>query len=152
MKYEEVKKDLFSVDKKYALGHCVAQDGGMGAGIAVLFVKKFGAVLRKVVTDSNPAISDVVFFHSEKKNRNIYNIVTKKESWGKPTRKTFDDAIVILKKKMIEHGDKYLAIPIIGADLDRLSWDENKATLNRVFADTDIEILVCRIDKTYRNR
>ena len=34
MKYEEIKQDLFKTEKKYALGHCVAQDGGLGAGIA----------------------------------------------------------------------------------------------------------------------
>ena len=42
MKYEEIKQDLFKTDKKYALGHCVAQDGGLGAGIAVQFCKLFG--------------------------------------------------------------------------------------------------------------
>ena len=46
---------------------------------------------------------------------------------------------------MIENGDKYLAIPLIGAGLDRLSWDESRETIKRVFADTDIEILVCKI-------
>lgn len=145
MKYEEKTMDLFSTDKKYALGHCVAQDGGMGAGIAVEFVKRYGTVLRTVIKESDTSISDVVFFHSSKKKRNIYNIITKKQSWGKPTRKTFDDAITILRDKMIEQGDKYLAIPVIGSGLDRLSWSENRKTIKRVFKDTDIEILVCRI-------
>ena len=39
---------------------------------------------------------------------------------------------------MIENGDKFLAIPLIGAGLDRLSWDENRETIKRVFKDTDI--------------
>lgn len=146
MKYEERLKDLFSVNKKYALGHCVAQDGGMGAGIATLFVRKFGTELRTIVKEADTNVSDVVYFYSEKKQRAIYNIITKEESWGKPTRKTFDDAIVVLRDKMLQHGDKYLAIPLIGAGLDKLSWEENKATIQRVFADTDIEILVCRVD------
>ena len=51
----------------------------------------------------------------------------------------------ILRDKMIENGDKFLAIPLIGAGLDRLSWDENRETIKRVFKDTDIEILVCKI-------
>ena len=75
----------------------------------------------------------------------MYNIVTKKYSTGKPTRESFDKSIEILRDKMIENGDKFLAIPLIGAGLDRLSWDENRETIKRVFKDTDIEILVCKI-------
>src|SRR5690606_11506826 len=101
--------------------------------------------LRALVREYDSQISDVVYYYSEKKNRGIYNIITKERSRGKPTRKTFDDAILILKDKMVERGDKYLAIPMIGADLDRLSWHENSRTIQRVFAETDIEILVCKL-------
>ena len=146
MDYQEVTKDLFTVQKKYALGHCVAQDGGMGAGIALLFVKKFGTILRDIVKMANTSIPDVVFFESERGNRRIYNIITKKDSWGKPTRESFDQSMIILRDKMLLHGDKYLAIPMIGAGLDQLSWEENKETILRVFKETKIEILVCRVD------
>ena len=143
MKYEEIKQDLFKTDKKYALGHCVAQDGGLGAGIAVQFCKLFGNRLRTIIRDANPSIPDVVYYYSNNRKRGVYNIVTKKYSGGKPTRISFDKSIEILRDKMIENDDKFLAIPLIGAGLDRLSWAENRETLQRVFADTDIEILVC---------
>ncbi|NXS13100.1 OARD1 deacetylase, partial [Neodrepanis coruscans] len=40
----EVKGDLFSCPPSEALAHCISEDCRMGAGIAVLFKKKFGGV------------------------------------------------------------------------------------------------------------
>lgn len=39
-----VKGDLFSCPATDALAHCISEDCRMGAGIAVLFKKKFGGV------------------------------------------------------------------------------------------------------------
>lgn len=39
-----VKGDLFSCPQTDALAHCISEDCRMGAGIAVLFKKKFGGV------------------------------------------------------------------------------------------------------------
>ncbi|NXY92304.1 OARD1 deacetylase, partial [Alcedo cyanopectus] len=39
-----VKGDLFSCPPSDALAHCISEDCRMGAGIAVLFKKKFGGV------------------------------------------------------------------------------------------------------------
>ena len=37
-----------------------------------------------------------------------------------------------------------IAMPQVGAGLDRLSWAKNREIIKDVFMDTDIEILVCR--------
>lgn len=39
-----VKGDLFSGPEDEALAHCISKDCHMGAGIAVMFKKKFGGV------------------------------------------------------------------------------------------------------------
>lgn len=39
--YQEIKKDLFTVDDKYYLAHCISSDCKLGAGIAVEFQKRF---------------------------------------------------------------------------------------------------------------
>lgn len=39
-----VKGDLFSCPQTDSLAHCISEDCRMGAGIAVLFKKKFGGV------------------------------------------------------------------------------------------------------------
>ena len=80
MKYEEIKQDLFKTEKKYALWHCVAQDGGLGAGIATQFCKLFGNRLRGIIRDANPSNPDVVYYYSNNRKRGVYNIVTKKYS------------------------------------------------------------------------
>lgn len=36
-----------------------------------------------------------------------------------------------------------LAMPRIGCGLDKLEWSKVKAIIEEVFADTDVEILVC---------
>lgn len=44
MQIKCVKGDLFSCPSTDALAHCISEDCRMGAGIAVLFKKKFGGV------------------------------------------------------------------------------------------------------------
>uniref|UniRef100_A0A4X2LVU4 O-acyl-ADP-ribose deacylase 1 n=1 Tax=Vombatus ursinus TaxID=29139 RepID=A0A4X2LVU4_VOMUR len=39
-----VKGDLFACPQTDSLAHCISEDCRMGAGIAVLFKKKFGGV------------------------------------------------------------------------------------------------------------
>lgn len=39
-----MKGDLFACPKTDSLAHCISEDCRMGAGIAVLFKKKFGGV------------------------------------------------------------------------------------------------------------
>lgn len=36
-----------------------------------------------------------------------------------------------------------LAIPKIGSGLDRLEWEKVRILIHQVFADTEIEIVVC---------
>lgn len=43
-KLQYVKGDLFSCPSTHSLAHCISMDCRMGAGIAVLFKKKFEGV------------------------------------------------------------------------------------------------------------
>jgi hypothetical protein len=36
-------------------------------------------------------------------------------------------------------------MPLIGCGLDRLRWDKVRNIVENVFADTDIDILVCKL-------
>ena len=49
-----------------------------------------------------------------------------------------------LKEICLEKGIKKVAMPTIGAGLDRLNWKDVSKQINSIFADTDIEILVCK--------
>lgn len=39
---------------------------------------------------------------------------------------------------------KEIAMPTIGAGLDRLRWDLVSDAIQNIFADTDAEILICK--------
>lgn len=80
-----------------------------------------------------------------------YNLVTKKRYWQKPTYDSLKIALINAKLYSLMIADKgtkepkpvRLAMPRIGCGLDRLEWSKVKEIIEEVFADTDIEILVC---------
>ena len=72
-----------------------------------------------------------------------FNLVTKDKCWQKPTYKALREALEDMKKQVVTLKIKYLAMPLIGCGLDRLEWDRVRELLEKVFGDTDIDILVC---------
>lgn len=141
MIYREINLDLFETDYSYALAHCISADCKMGAGIAKEFRRRYPDIPKKVL-NSKPKIGDVISYHS--KGRMIFNLVTKKKYYHKPTYETFASAIIGLKFKCEDLCIKKIAIPLLGAGLDKLDWSENKKIIQNVFYHTDIEILVCK--------
>lgn len=139
MEYKEIYKDVFTVKKDYYLAHCISSDAEMGAGIAVDFRKKFQlASLQKKAKQKPLKIGSCELVGR------VLNLITKRAYHGKPTYDTFKAAIEDMKKVAIENDIKKIAMPKIGAKLDKLSWGKNREIIKEVFADTDIEILVCK--------
>lgn len=136
MKYTEVKQDLFKVDRSWYLAHCISADAKMGAGIAVQFKKRF--MLRKL-KELNLYVGQTVLIDR------VFNLVTKELYWHKPTYRTLTAALTEMKNHAVRYDIKKIAMPAIGAGLDRLNWDKNREIIKDVFKDTDIEILVCML-------
>lgn len=112
----------------------------MGAGIAVQFRKRFDlANLRKHAKYSSLQVGSCIAVGR------VLNLVTKQVYWKKPTYDTFTMAIEEMKKVAIDNEIKKIAMPQIGAGLDRLEWSKNREIIQKVFEDTDIEILVCKV-------
>jgi Macro domain. len=139
MKYEETYKDLFTVSEEYYLAHCISSDAAMGAGIAVEFRKRFGLGSFQEHAKSNPYPIGTC-----QKVGRVLNLITKKVYYGKPTYQTFEASIEDMKQVAMNNGINKIAMPQIGAGLDRLSWAKNREIIQNIFNDTDIEILVCR--------
>jgi O-acetyl-ADP-ribose deacetylase (regulator of RNase III) len=139
MNYKEIKKDLFQMDTSYALAHCVSQDCAMGAGIAKEFRRRYPSMPRKMAV-TNPQIGDAKSYQGE---HLIFNLFTKARYWNKPTYKTLEMSIQSLKEEMLERNIKRLAIPQLGAGLDKLNWNENRKIIQEIFMNTDVEIVVC---------
>lgn len=135
MIFKEIHKNLFEMDDKYYLVHCIAKDARMGAGIAVDFVKKFSYLtqLRKMDLEVGTCV----------KLRRVFNLITKSKSTGKPTHDSLYKALNECKEICVEDEIKYLAMPKIGCGLDRLQWSLVRENIKGIFDDTDIEIIVC---------
>lgn len=139
MEYNEVNKDLFTVDEQYFLAHCISADAKMGAGIAVEFRKRFKLGQFQKMAEQTPLKVGSCTLVDR-----VLNLVTKRVYWGKPTYITFTQALEDMKLVAIEHDIQKIAMPQIGAGLDKLSWAKNREIIKEVFDGTDIEILVCK--------
>lgn len=139
-----VKEDLFKVDEKYYLAHCISADYKLGAGIAVEFNKRYdmSSKLKECKSDLFPSCIYI---------DGVFNLITKEKYWNKPTYGTLRKSLEIARDMMInfykedEIKIEYLAIPKIGCGLDRLNWIKVEEIIKDVFTDMDIEILVCSL-------
>lgn len=153
MTITEVKQDLFTVPKDYILVHCVSADFAMGAGIAKEFTKRgvkdyLLADLIALTPEKERVGNCVVSFETGWVSE--FSLITKEKYWHKPTYNTLRKSLLSAKEVIASLDYRYgemarLAMPKIGCGLDKLSWGKVKAIIEEVFADTDVEILVCSI-------
>ena len=73
----------------------------------------------------------------------IFNLVTKRNYWDKPTLTTIKNALIQMKEQCELLNVHKVAMPRIGCGLDRQNWSDVKKLIEEAFGDTDIEILVC---------
>lgn len=148
---KEVKKDLFTASDDYALAHCISADFALGAGIAKEFDRRFNC--RKRLFDLD--VGGVDNWDAGEHGRciairtveppTIFNLVTKRNYWNKPTLTTIKNSLEHMKDYCELLEIKKIAMPRIGCGLDRQNWTDVKALIEKVFADTDIEIVVCSL-------
>jgi len=138
MTLTERKCNLFTVNKAYTLAHCISSDYSLGAGIAVEFKKRYhlSEKLKEVGTGACPACIYV---------NGVFNLVTKKKYWGKPTYENLKKSLEMMKSFAIKYEINAIAMPKIGCGLDRLQWPKVREIISEVFQDTDCEILVCSL-------
>jgi len=150
MKFTVEKRDLFTVPKDYTLCHCISADFALGAGIAKKFalkgVKKELLNLYKKDIWCGNGYALICHYDDINSIRSVVNLVTKEKYYYKPTYQTLKESLIDMKCHYLvnfgEHTSK-IAMPKIGCGLDRLKWDDVEQIIKDVFADTDVEILVC---------
>ena len=147
MTYKEEIRDLFSVSDDYYLAHCISADFGMGKGIVVEFNKRFNMKNRLQVKDP-----DYLYRYNQHRiggdcilEGRVLNLITKERYWMKPTIITMRLALQKMKQICLENNITKVAMPTIGAGLDRLAWSDVSKQINDVFGDTDVDILVCKL-------
>ena len=136
MTIEVKKQNLFGCAYDRYLAHCISADYALGAGIAVEFQKRY--YLRDVLKQRGTgAYPDCILIAS------VFNLVTKEKYWDKPTYQSLRQALQKMKDIVVKNDIKKIAMPKIGCGLDRLSWPKVREIVESIFADTDIDILVC---------
>lgn len=147
MIYNEERKDLFKVENDYYLVHCISADFGMGKGIVTEFNKRFN--MKKRLKSTYPNFlnqwDNLNMNASCLKINNVFNLVTKRNYFNKPTYKSITNALDLLKAECIKYNVNKLAMPTIGCGLDGLQWNKVSNIIKNIFNDTDIEILVCKL-------
>ena len=147
MTYKEEIRDLFSVSEDYYLAHCISADFGMGKGIVVEFNKRFDMkhkLQSKYLDYLNQYTHHRIGGDCILEGR-VLNLITKERYFHKPTIITMMIALKKMKEVCIENGITKIAMPTIGAGLDRLDWNKVSELICHIFEDMDIEILVCKL-------
>ena len=133
----EEQRDLFSVPHGYYFAHCISGDFALGAGIAVKFNELYN--MRKKLKD----IDDFEENNCAILIDNVFNLVTKRKAFHKPTYDSLREALEDMSIQIQQLGIEKIAIPLLGCGLDRLNWNKVKEDIEEVFENVDIEILVC---------
>ncbi|XP_032574982.1 ADP-ribose glycohydrolase OARD1 isoform X1 [Drosophila sechellia] len=133
-----VDGDLFSAPNTYSLAHCVGADLAMGAGIAVQFKKVFGRL--DELQAQKAGSGDIAVLKDDQ--RYIYYLVTKPQSWGKPTYESLQASLEQMREHMRKNNVDKLAIPKIGCGIDGLEWEKVNGVLEYVFGQEPLEIVV----------
>nr|XP_048301412.1 ADP-ribose glycohydrolase OARD1 isoform X2 [Myodes glareolus] len=111
-----VKGDLFECSKTDSLAHCISEDCRMGAGIAVLFKKKFGGV--QELLNQQKKSGEVAVLKRD--GRYIYYLITKKRASHKPTYENLQKSLEAMKSHCLKNGVTDLSMPRQGNG--RLNW------------------------------
>ncbi|MCC8069507.1 MAG: macro domain-containing protein [Ruminococcus sp.] len=134
----EERMDIFAVPKEYYIAHSISGDYSLGAGIAKKINKEYAMSYK------------LNAFYPNKKDKNcallidnVFNLVTKKTLYDRPTYDTLRNALKDMRKQCLKLGIKKIAMPHISCGMDGLSWKSVKPLIYEVFQDTDIEILIC---------
>lgn len=136
-----VNKDLFTMPQGYYLAHCISADFALGAGIAKVFDEVYNMRFKLFRNYDNYEYSCGDALPVD----NVFNLVTKRKYWHKPTYESLREALEMMKEQLDFLGATKLAMPKIGCGLDKLSWDKVYDIICEVFEDMDIEIVICEI-------
>lgn len=145
MIYSEEQRDLFSVSDDYYLVQCISADLAMGAGIAVQFNKHFNTRenLRRshynILSEWDKSLAKGFCIQDGK----VFNLVTKRNYYQKPTKKTILNSLVDLRKQVLKQRIRLLAMPKIGSGLDKMNWNLVRNLIKYTFNDINVKIVVC---------
>lgn len=149
MNYTEEMKNVFD-DKTSVLAHCISSDYVMGAGIAAAFTKMgVKAYLKANYPEEWDGHGRCIICEipdGDNKGQLVANLITKELVSDKPTYTSVIEALADMKGQMEERGLNKVCMPFIGCGIDGLKWTELKPEIDKLFGNTDFDVVV-----RYRN-
>ncbi|XP_057685504.1 ADP-ribose glycohydrolase OARD1 [Corythoichthys intestinalis] len=130
--------DLFSCPTDETLAHCISEDCRMGAGIAVMFKRRFSGV--EELKGQKKLVGQCAVL--KRGQRFVYYLITKKKVSQKPTYDNLRRSLEDMREHCIKNGVTRISMPRIGCGLDRLKWERVSEILEETFAATDISITI----------
>ena len=119
MIYHEEVRDLFTVPEDYALAQCISADFAMGKGIAVAFNRHFD--MKRRLRQRYPQYREGYTGGDCILEGRVLNLVTKERYFRKPTLSDMEAALGKMRELCQKEGIRRVAMPKIGAGLDRKS-------------------------------
>lgn len=139
-----------------ALVNAVNTVGVMGKGIALMFKERFDDNFRRYAAACKAGqVQTGQMFVSEVRELNgprwIINFPTK-QHWKAPSKiEWVADGLQGLRRFLIEHQVKSVAIPPLGAGQGGLEWGRVRQLIRSALGDLDTEILVFEPTAQYQN-
>lgn len=136
-KYEV--RDLFTAPQGYYLAHCISGDCSLGAGVAKQMDIAFDLKAKLQRESSTGWLQTGKCYLIA----TVFSLVDKETRRDSADYGYLEDALYDMKEIALAKGIKKIAIPKLGCGMDKLDWAEVYDYIVQVFADTDIEFLIC---------
>ena len=113
----------------------------MGKGLASTIASCYPELqkLRKLPINTFPPGSLVTYFNQQHQ-RFLYNLVTKRRFFHKPTYETLELSLQAIKQHLQRHNVQEFAIPKLGCGYDKLHWPTNFSIPFKVFSGSNLTI------------
>ena len=140
-----LQKNLFDMPHGYCFAHCISNDFALGAGIAKEFDERYNMKNRLKAHFNTDEVTQNYIGYALKID-NIYNLVTKDKCYQKPSYENLTKALKNLAQNIQYERITKLAMPKIGAGLDKLNWTIVLSIIKDVFKDIDIDVAICFLE------
>ena len=140
--------DLLEAPSHFCLAHCCSEDLKLGAGVARTIQEKYA--VREEMLRQDHSIGSAVMTSS--RGRVVYNLVTKRRFFDKPTYGSLEHCLRDLRRQMAANGHWYLAIPELGCGRDGLRLDVVTEILDKIFRGSGMKIVMCHYQPTWETR
>ncbi len=126
------------------VAHCISEDLKLGAGVALKVRKKYPSII-KHLRETKKTVGEVCMV--KYKEDYIFNLITKKRFFEKPTYFNIFICLQNLRKLLLNLELNTIRIPLIGCGLDKKKWLVVKYMISFIFKDSKLKVITYNYHK-----